>query len=291
MNRDYSNALTSMHGAIKNCHFIGARGGLYHDLASTQAHALMQAIPFFWNKETASAVFQASKSVPLDTCLTKWNLPTNAVWWYFEEPVFDSPTVDHGKTVLIPCRALSMYWSGPYFVVVPWADSVKFPGTMFPCGVMNWPEGRNLQHMAIDADSMAIDEGKVVLSDNLTVDEPPFILAALAWLEQRVLNTTAANVHRAVRREFQRVYDCKAEDVRIIHLRRAEHNSDAVKVEHDETEESRYSCRWVVDGHWRNQPCGRRHADRRLTWISPYLKGPNDAPLKEFQPKMYVVVR
>ncbi|MEU0497934.1 hypothetical protein [Mycobacterium sp. NPDC006124] len=51
--------------------------------------------------------------------------------------------------------------------------------------------------------------------------------------------------------------------------------------EHDgEHPERRYSSRWWVGGHWRQQACGPNHADRRPKWIAPYVKGPEGAPLK-----------
>lgn len=43
----------------------------------------------------------------------------------------------------------------------------------------------------------------------------------------------------------------------------------------------RYSHRFVVRGFWRNQPCGPRHSERRLTWVAPFVKGPAGAPLVE----------
>lgn len=40
-----------------------------------------------------------------------------------------------------------------------------------------------------------------------------------------------------------------------------------------------YAHRWVVRGHWRNQPHGKDHAQRRLQWVPSYVKGPEGAPL------------
>ncbi|MCX4543754.1 hypothetical protein [Streptomyces sp. NBC_01565] len=37
--------------------------------------------------------------------------------------------------------------------------------------------------------------------------------------------------------------------------------------------------RWVVSGHWRDQPYGPDRALRRKTWIPAYVKGPDGAPL------------
>lgn len=41
----------------------------------------------------------------------------------------------------------------------------------------------------------------------------------------------------------------------------------------------RYSTRWVVRGHWRQQAHGPGRSQRRTQWIESYIKGPEDAPL------------
>lgn len=40
-----------------------------------------------------------------------------------------------------------------------------------------------------------------------------------------------------------------------------------------------HSVQWLVRGHWRNQACGHGLLERRPTWIEPYWKGPEDAPI------------
>jgi hypothetical protein len=40
-----------------------------------------------------------------------------------------------------------------------------------------------------------------------------------------------------------------------------------------------FQRRWWVSGHWRQQVCGPSNSQRRPTWIEPYTKGPQDAPL------------
>lgn len=45
---------------------------------------------------------------------------------------------------------------------------------------------------------------------------------------------------------------------------------------------------WIVRGHWRNQAFGEGRKQRRPTWISPYVKGPEDAPMLGGE-KVYMV--
>jgi hypothetical protein len=40
-----------------------------------------------------------------------------------------------------------------------------------------------------------------------------------------------------------------------------------------------WSKRWVVRGHWRWQSYGPGRTERRRIWISPFIKGPDGAPL------------
>jgi hypothetical protein len=42
------------------------------------------------------------------------------------------------------------------------------------------------------------------------------------------------------------------------------------------------SSAWVrtrVAGHWRKQACGPRHSERKVIWIAPFWRGPEDAPI------------
>lgn len=41
-----------------------------------------------------------------------------------------------------------------------------------------------------------------------------------------------------------------------------------------------YECRWIVRGHYRNQPYGPEHSLRRRQWIPPHVAGPEDKPLR-----------
>lgn len=41
------------------------------------------------------------------------------------------------------------------------------------------------------------------------------------------------------------------------------------------------TVRTLVSGHWRNQPCGAGHLDRKVIWIEPFWRGPEAAPLTE----------
>lgn len=48
-----------------------------------------------------------------------------------------------------------------------------------------------------------------------------------------------------------------------------------------------WSHRWTVRGHWRNQACGPKMANRRPKWIKSFVKGPAHLPL-DVRPTVYV---
>lgn len=62
--------------------------------------------------------------------------------------------------------------------------------------------------------------------------------------------------------------------VNLVYVRRG---SSCVK--HASGKRGPYSTRWVVSGHWRQHWYPRLEIHRPM-WISPYVKGPEDAPLK-----------
>ena len=42
-----------------------------------------------------------------------------------------------------------------------------------------------------------------------------------------------------------------------------------------------HAYRWMVSGHWRQQPCGPGRSLRKPVWVTPHIKGPAGAPIKE----------
>jgi hypothetical protein len=53
----------------------------------------------------------------------------------------------------------------------------------------------------------------------------------------------------------------------------------SIREEPSERPGREYKHRWVVRGHWTHQPVGEKRGQRRLTWISSYIKGPEGAPI------------
>ncbi|MGW6912613.1 hypothetical protein ACWGB8_02125 [Kitasatospora sp. NPDC054939] len=65
--------------------------------------------------------------------------------------------------------------------------------------------------------------------------------------------------------------------VNLVDLRRA--YAPDQRVETGQHGGHHYRHRWVVQGHWRDQPFGPERAQRRKQWIPAHIKGPDGAPL------------
>lgn len=70
----------------------------------------------------------------------------------------------------------------------------------------------------------------------------------------------------------------RARHVRVVDVR--EHNDEAERDAGDGSRKYKpYEYRFIVSGHWREQPCGPNRSERKRRWIAPYIKGPKSKPL------------
>lgn len=115
---------------------------------------------------------------------------------------------------------------------------------------------------------------------DLPADAPRPGVAALAaaWLLMQQPNLVERTIERpdkSVRRAYGRA-GRENPEVTVIDLRRQYVPQDR---DPEDTSQRRYQHRWVVSGHWRDQPYGPERSLRRQTWIPSHVKGPEGAPL------------
>lgn len=102
-------------------------------------------------------------------------------------------------------------------------------------------------------------------------------LSALWLLASQPLTTDQTQpAERAARKRSER--RAVASDVRVIDVRSPKRAATAHDSEHERTIEWRQ--RWMVEGHWRQQAYGPGWSLHRPQWIAPFVKGPDDKPLK-----------
>ncbi|MEU3020201.1 hypothetical protein ABZ635_22720 [Nocardiopsis sp. NPDC007018] len=112
---------------------------------------------------------------------------------------------------------------------------------------------------------------------------PPTVVGALAasWLlmgQPQLVDTRHERPERSVRRAYARQGRPDPEVV-LVDLRRQFVPSGQEGEDGGENKQRRYRHRFVVSGHWRNQPYGPERSLRRQTWIPAYVKGPDGAPM------------
>jgi hypothetical protein len=99
-----------------------------------------------------------------------------------------------------------------------------------------------------------------------------FILCTWRLCQQSLATVTTENPGRAFRHREKRA-NLPEKPVSVVTLRRINHAP--VGESHVE-----WSHRWLVDGHWRNQPYKEEgEVVYRQIYIHPYFKGPEDKPL------------
>lgn len=92
-----------------------------------------------------------------------------------------------------------------------------------------------------------------------------------------VAEETSVAPDKALARSYKRA-NKKPPEVKLIDLRRHVRRQGETA---EEAEARRsLSVRFMVKGHWRNQAYGPKRGLRRMMYISPFVKGPDGAPLK-----------
>ncbi len=161
-------------------------------------------------------------------------------------------------------------------------------------GAIMVPESRNLAGMRPAAAFAGRDSVRLSGRDTTVDDEALKVLSLCAarlvvalglFMQQELLTSSGTNVDRATIRRMNR----KAKEevlpiVSVIYLRRPKRkNGDASSLARE------WHTRWLVGGHWRQHwfPLLKKH---KPLWISPYIKGPEDKPLRSHD-RVFAVVR
>ena len=101
-----------------------------------------------------------------------------------------------------------------------------------------------------------------------------FVISLFAFMNQPFSTAESRRLPRAQRRSLQREAGLEDPQVKVITLRRTQHTKGQ-----SNGGSTAWACRWFVKGHWRSQYYARTQQNRPL-WIMPYMKGPEDKPLK-----------
>jgi hypothetical protein len=226
---------------------------------------------FAWTDTAARAASVAAETIPDTSMFANDLLPDGmrAAFWWFEKPL---PLLTLFDGAYPTGMLIGQGDDGPWFLMV-------FREGPITVGAFTLPLGTTLQATLADVEQNPAftKYGKVIR----------FVLASCAWLKQRIAVVERTPLERHARKRLQREQGIEIHDIKVIRLRRAE---SLARVEGSHGEPVEWSCRWVVNGHWRNQyhPSDGKH---ELQYILPYVKGPEDKPLRIPSHTVYAVNR
>jgi hypothetical protein len=188
---------------------------------------------------------------------------------FFESPYSGVDSLSGERTV--PVFAFLLHFqafiqSTPCVSIVDWSFQNDF---FVPLGRSDWIYEQSMEQVFDPTERTHVTkwQEESILDDRR-------MWAALQVLSSQPLTTKEmVPAERHAARRAERLGQSSM--VRVIDLR----PSTYVPKEGDEESKRTYHVRWVVNGHWRNQVCGPGRTDRRPTWISAHMAGPEDKPL------------
>lgn len=265
---------------------------------------LRQAATYSFNGETMAAIRQGAESIPHESTLASVTLPRQAAgFFWFAEPF---PVT---SSSIVSDRTAALLWG--------WQEGGQLPepslrltafvqepdGRLLPSTKWIWPVSKSFHDMlALNGAAhqrLYGPGGKYEGMPNLVgLDDTMrciaelslFFLMSCVWMKQRVVVSSPGHIERHARKRLQREHKLTTPpEVQVIALRASERGP---KKDGEATEGRKFdSWRWVVEGHPRLQACGPGRTDHKLIWISPYIKGPEDKPLKPKTQRVFAVVR
>lgn len=254
--------------------------------------------PFYWAGAPLELVKTAAPVIP-DWTLTAESVPCayGFVWFASPVPLPESAGADGGDRHNAPLRAMS------------WANIVDHDGSLFmpmtpdarvvdgerlrfvfylhvdgaaipaPMTMADWHVGRPLSTVMQAIYGQVLDNTKA----HRMLWKLRYAATCFSFLHERLVVQSRERADRATRRRLQLAPDQPA-DVRVITLRRREYQPREGGEHHD----IEWSCQWIVRGHWHRY---RTRDGLQPRWVSPYIKGPEDRPLKRPRAEIFAVVR
>lgn len=292
---NYSDALESRYRALGDSVRAKAEGyecdGFRRSYGAMERSWLRKADTYYWASDIVNAVRHSSMTLPPDTALSFDRFPHGyAGWFWLERPV-----------VLAPLEAFQgMLWTvhdienGKHRVLSVTSYAQK-DGYLQSINTAHCDEGRELSEVESDALSGAdISVGEKLAGnhglDGIKIGEGKsaagllrMLIAQILWIEQQIVVAPREQAVRATRRRLPQVTD---HGIKVVRLRRAVSRPP----ESSRMDAVEWSCQWVVRGHWRQQYYPKT-GERSPIWIMPYVKGPEDAPLKTPSPTVFAVTR
>lgn len=255
-----------------------------HTAALTLAHAQ----PMYWDDRTAGIVFDVARQIDPATLLSGDHLYCPGAWCWFSSPI-DIPGFSNLRDEFLDRSICAISWLWAHYadeassnqqegvIVVFWhADNL-------PTTIGRRHDDLNVAHhcwLPVGASLESADSP-------LSLFAFQWVVAAGAFLRTKIATNESKAAERHTRKRIERigVWDGPL-DISVVLLRERERTSQ--RTEDRQVIEWRHQ--WMVRAHTRQQwyPSKSRHLP---VVIAPYLKGPNDRPLKSSAARVFAVTR
>ncbi len=240
--------------------------------------------PYYVSPVICELLFEAAKSIPRSWRLTEDALLTPSGFLWLKTP-FHTPEED-GPIVALGWATIALTSQGRYLlpsaeapgeraVIIGYFEQLEVVPAV-PMNVYLWKFGGDLSEIPTDVKRPQQANQLCCLFATL-----------MTFLQQRILVSFKFYADRGTRRRAEKAMKRPPSDeIQVVMLRSIERRTG--EGEHRDVE---WACRWPVRSHWRNQPygpAGQKHY--RPKWIAPYIKGPEDKPLRHPE-RLFAVVR
>lgn len=225
---------------------------------------------YYWGRDQSELLANVSESVPKSATISL-EMFGNAGFHWFEKP--------------LPIRGDGERWPILAIAHVRALDGIEYAA---------WEDWRHNRSLESDPDVYGFWPYGMPLGELHPPDRRPIwavcwatLFSGAAFLQQRILTAPSVLAERHARKRLLRDGWQPDPLIRVVQLRRKERvggNQSGQPVERE------WSCQWVVRGHWRQQFYPSKHRNQPI-WITPYVKGPEDKPLKAPRATVFAVVR
>ncbi|HYW25765.1 MAG TPA: hypothetical protein VE953_16455 [Terriglobales bacterium] len=253
---------------------------------------LAAADPYHWLPEMCDLLEQVSAEMPPWT-LRREALPTDFGFCWFEAPL--------PSTVGFP-HVVALTWgvhrarAGPparpdTLLIGVYGGDPRDWQRIRPLLNLTWEQGTRITMEDLDPDAAGErPPGRVPVFESAEQRRAAwrfflYVAAIFALLEQRILVARPEGIDRAALRRLKKAKARTPPAILVVRLRRAVHEGDDA-----DGHPRAWTCRWIVRGHWRQQfyPSSGEY---RPIFILPYIKGPDDMPLRAPAERVFAVVR
>lgn len=261
---------------------------------------MSRATPFYWSSKCVEMVQTLMLDFNLNEIIcSRELLPVQVAWHYFEKPLFHI-TVNElpHKEFSAPVVAVSWAWGinpdgEEMLSSTAWVNDPKWR-LLVPWNVL-WASNGKGESMGTRHDLQSSPEDKVTAFKEIDL-LTKFTCCASTFLRQKLLKTSTQTLERHARKRLEKeTKSTVISPVTVVYMRSLEENSRGVAAGSNATQDTtqdirEYDFQWTVRGHVRQQYYASQGVHLPI-YIHPYLKGPEDKPLKPRSTSIIAVSR